>query len=160
MTVMEQLFVVLHNVHSTQRIKDMAKLVTGFGLKSLIVSKAEGAAAISGIPEAQKIMYKEKRSLLCFPDLPDVIELLKPEEICVFVPRRFAKETYNPSKIAAQLKEGRKILFVFGGSEPGLSKREMDLGRTMSLDVVDDIGPVGTAAIVLYELMKSFKSNE
>ena len=157
---MEQLFVVLHNVHSTQRIKDMARLVIGFGLKSLIVSKAEGAAAISGIPEAQKIMYKEKRSLLCFPDLPDVIELLKPEEICVFVPQRFAKETYNPSKIAAQLKEGRKILFVFGGSEPGLSKREMDLGRTMSLDVVDDIGPVGAAAIVLYELMKSFKSNE
>lgn len=157
---MEQLFVVIHNVHSTQRIKDMARLAIGFGLKSLIVSKAEGAAAISGIPEAQKIMYKEKRSLLCFPDLPDVIELMKPDKICVFVPQRFAKERYNPCEIAEQLKEGKKILFVFGGSEPGLSKREMDLGRTMSLDVIDDVGPIGTAAIVLYELMKSLELNK
>jgi len=157
---MKQLFVVLHNVHSTQRIKDMAKLAIGFGLKSLIISKAEGAAAVSGIPEAQKIMYKEKKSLLCFPDLPDVIELLKPEEIWVFVPQRFAEETYNPGKIATQLKDGKKILFVFGGSEPGLSKRDIDLGRAISLDMIDDIGPVGTAAIALYELMKFFKSNE
>lgn len=157
---MKKLFVVLHNVHSPQRIKDMARLIIGFGLKSLIISKAEGAAAISGIPEAQKIMYKEKRSLLCFPDLPDVIELLKPEETCIFAPQRFAKETYDPTKIATQLKEGKKILLVFGGSEPGLSKRDMDLGRTVSLDIVGDIGPVGMAAVALYELLKSFKPNK
>jgi len=154
---MDQLFVVLHNVHSIQRVKDMAKLVIGFGLKSLIISKAEGAAAVSGIPEAQKIMYKQKKSLLCFPDLPDVIELLKPDEIYVFVPPRFAKDTYDPTKIANKLKEEGKILFVFGGSEPGLSKKEMDLGKTVSLDTVEDIGPIGLAAVVLYELKKFLK---
>lgn len=151
---MDRLFVVLHNVHSIQRVKDMAKLAIGYGLKSLIVSKAEGAAAVSGIPEAQKIMYKEKKSLLCFPDVSDAIELLRPEEVYVFVPPRFAKDTYNPIEIANKLKEGKKILFVFGGSEPGLSKKEMDLGKTVSLDIVGDIGPIGVAAVVLYQLKK------
>ena len=53
------LFIVLHNVHSVQRIVDMVKVVKAFKniISMLIITKAIGAAAQSGVPEGLSLIH-------------------------------------------------------------------------------------------------------
>ena len=51
-----------------------------------------------------------------------------------------------------KLKDHKKILLIFGGSDPGLSKRDLELGIDTYLPVPADIGTIGTAAIILFQI--------
>ncbi len=155
---MGKVIVVLHNVYSVQRVIEMAKLVYGLGFDTLIVSKAQSAAAQSGVPDAQKLALKKNKNFFYLADLPDVLELFKPELVLMFVPKEYASEAYNPKQVIEVLNQGKNVVLVFGGSEPGLTKRELELGKPVFLEHVnEDIGPVGYASIALYELLKLLK---
>lgn len=144
-----EVFPVLHNAYSQQRVVEAARIVYGLGYQVLVVTKASGSAAQAGVPEAQKLALKMGRTFMCLPDLPDAIEILKPDAILLFVPRKYAQRSLSE---AVKEAPGR-LLAVFGGSDPGLSKRELEMGIAVYPDGVDeDVGSTGMVAISLYLL--------
>jgi len=150
------LLVVLHNVLSIQRVVEMAKVVYGLGFSTFIVSKASGAAAQSGVPEAQKLALKRSKNFICLSDLSEVLELFSPSEVYIFVPKDYSQEEFSPLEVVEKIRGGHRVALVFGGLEPGLSRKEIELGRAVTLPhVSSDVGPVGTAAIALYEIIKA-----
>lgn len=152
MKMLENLYVAIHNVTGIQKIKEYTKVLLGFQIKTIIISKAVGSAAMSGVPQAQKLVFKKGGNLLYVEDIPDIIELLSPDEIHVVAPQPYAKNKFNPESVAQKLKDKTKVLMIFGGSDPGLSKRELDFGIDSYLEVPADIGTIGTAAIILYQI--------
>lgn len=155
---MGKLIVVLHNVYSVQRVIEMAKLVYGLGFDTLVISKAQSAAAQSGVPEAQKIALKKSKNFFYLSDIPDVLELFKPEMVLLFVPQEYASSVYDPNEVLKTLEKGN-VVMIFGGSEPGLTKRELEYGKAVFIDKIkEDIGPIAYASIALYELIKTKSS--
>lgn len=140
---------VLHNAYSAQRLIESARTVYGLNFKLFVVTKASGSAAQVGVPEAQKLAMKIGGSFAFLPDLPDAIEILRPDRIILVVPKKYAS-----ASLVEVLKEAAgRIMIVFGGSEPGLSKKELELGVPAYIEgVEEDLGPVGLLAIVLYEI--------
>jgi len=131
----------------------MAKVVYGLGFDTLIVSRAYGAAAQSGVPEAQKLALKKSKNFFYVSDLTDVIEVFNPSLVLLFVPREYAEEEFDAMSVAESLKRGDVVILIFGGAEPGLSKKELELGKAMYVKGIDEyIGSTGFAAIVLYLL--------
>ncbi|MEM0042692.1 MAG: RecB-family nuclease [Thermofilaceae archaeon] len=140
---------VLHNAYSQQRVVEAARVVYGLGYHVFIVTKASGSAAQAGVPEAQKLALKMGRTFMCLPDLPDAIEVLKPNMVLLFVPKKYAQK---PLSEVVNTAAGR-LLAVFGGSDPGLSKKELEMGIAVYPDgIEEDVGSTGMVAIALYLL--------
>ena len=139
----------LHNVYSQQRVVEVAKVVYGLGFKVFVVTKAIGSAAQAGVPEAQKLALKLDRAFIYLPDLPDAIEVLRPDKVLLVLPRKYA-----PTPVSEAVKSASgKVMVVFGGAEPGLTKRELELGIAVHPDgIEEDVGATGLAAISLYLL--------
>ncbi len=142
---------VLHNVMSVQKIQEIAKLVYGLGFKTLVISRALGSAAQVGVPEAQKIAIKLGRNLLYLGDIDDVIDIFKPDFSLFIMPKKYGSKPL--SNIITELRG--KVLVIIGGTEPGLSSRELSKGLAVFPEGIDeDIGTVGLMAITLYILRK------
>ncbi|MCE4600062.1 MAG: RecB-family nuclease [Desulfurococcales archaeon] len=141
---------VIHNVSSVQRVVDMARLVYSLGYDTLIVTKAYGGAAQSGIPEAMRIALRENKRLIVLPELSDAVELLKPDQIFI-VTKDYSEEHLDPAKPPRL--EGR-ILIAFSGSDPDFSIQEARLGRPIYLKGIEGgrLGPLAEAGIILYAL--------
>ena len=150
--MMRNIVVVLHNVQSVQRVIETAKICYGLGYNTLVISKAIGTAAQTGVPEANKIAMRLGKRLLCVPDIQDAIDLLKPDKVFLYAPKPYAKNVFNPKKIIDEIGQGNLVLMVFGGLEPGLSSRELSLGESFHLDLPGNIGSIGALSIVLYLL--------
>ena len=154
---MKNLYVTLHNVFSSQKIREMTELILGFGIETFIISKAASSAATVGVPESQKMIFKKGKNLIFVKDLPDAIELLKPDKIYTFIPKPYSKTEFNAAKVIESIKNNMKIMLVFAGAKPGLSKKELEMGTDVFLDLPGDIGSIGYAAVVLYEILKNLK---
>lgn len=148
--MMRNIVVVLHNVHSVQRVIETAKICFGLGYDTLVISKAIGTAAQSGVPEANKIAMKLGKRLLCVPDIQDAIDLLKPDELFLYAPKPYAKKPFDPKEIVGEAKRGNIIMLIFGGLEPGLSSRELLLGNSFYIDLPGNVGSIGALTIILY----------
>ena len=142
----------LHNVSSPQRVVEVARAAYSLGYDIFAVSKPTGAAAQSGVPEAQRIALKEGKTLVVLPSVESAAELLGAGTIVFVVPRKFAdKPLEEVIKSIAGKGVEQKILLVFGGAEPGLSAREMEAGeRAYISGVENDVGPTALAVIALY----------
>ena len=68
--------------------------------------------------------------MLFFSDMEDILEALKPQKIYLLVSRKYGKKPIPYNKIATELKSN-KVLVVVGGTSPGLTRKEMDLGEIM-----------------------------
>jgi len=158
---MKNLVLVIHNVHSPQRLIELAKVFYGLGYTNLVISKAMGAAAQIGIPEVQKISMKNGGKLIITLDLDGAIELIKPNTILLAVQKPYGKTVYKPEEIAKKLIEGLNVMIIIGGLEPGLTSKELLLGEAIYIDGIEkDVGCIGLATIVLYELKKYFDKLE
>lgn len=152
---MKNLVMVIHNIHSPQRLIELAKVFYGLGYSNLVISKAAGAAAQIGIPEVQKISIKTGGKLIITMDLEDAIELIKPNIILLAVHKPYGKTVYKPEEVAKKMIEGLTVMIVIGGLEPGLTSKELSLGESIYIDDIEsDIGCVGLATIIIYELKK------
>ncbi|MEM2214488.1 MAG: RecB-family nuclease [Candidatus Nezhaarchaeales archaeon] len=145
---MNEVIPVLHNVFSVEIVKQFAKICYGLGFKTLVISKPSGAAAQAGLPEAQKLALKKGRALVVLSGIEDVIEVFKPLLVIFITPKKYAKTRFDAEHIISELEKG-PITIIFGGSEPGISAKEMELGVPMHIDVEDDLGPLGFASITL-----------
>ncbi|MFW9886502.1 MAG: RecB-family nuclease, partial [Candidatus Thorarchaeota archaeon] len=76
---MKDVYLVLHNVHAVSKVIETAQVVYGLRFPNFIVSKAEGSAAQTGIPESNRLAMKMKGSFAVLPDLRDVLEMLAVE---------------------------------------------------------------------------------
>lgn len=152
---MPEPIVILHNVTSPQRVVEFVSICSALNFKHVIISKPGGAAAQMGIPQAFKIAVKNKVFLSILPDIKDVAELYNPEEMLFFVPPESAEKEYDPNIL-----NERKVALVFGGMEPGLSRRETEIGTRVHVGLPSFIGTLGLAAIVLYMSKKTLSASE
>jgi SpoU rRNA methylase family enzyme len=161
--MLDRFIPVLHNTNSSQRVAETARIAFGLGYKTLVISKAVGPAAQIGLPEAQKLALRYNANVIFLADLPEVLDLLQPEITLVVVPGKYGgvKLSEALARIFPSLKDRKKILLVFGGSEPGLTQREMKIGETVHPDgITEDIGAVGVVAVTLYTLMREIQAKQ
>ncbi len=151
---------VLHNVSSVQRVVDMARLVYALDFDLLVVTKAYGGAAQSGVPEAMRLALKEGKSLIVLPDLGDAIELMKPDSVVAVTPRSPEELVTGPGD-AARILNG-KTMIVFSGGEPDFTASELSSAskRVYIGGVKRKLGPVAEASIILYSVSQALGSGE
>ncbi|MFW9793762.1 MAG: RecB-family nuclease [Candidatus Thorarchaeota archaeon] len=149
---LKNIYVVLHNVHSASKTIETAQVVYGLGFSNFVVSKAEGSAAQAGVPDANRLAMKMKCNFMVLPDLKDVLEVLSVEHPLMIASPVLVKNRLDFKKLSEQTKSGR-VAIILSGSSSSFSRKEMDLGDCFSLEALVDIGPSGTAAVVLYSLL-------
>ena len=148
----KNIYVVLHNVHSASKTVETAQVVYGLGFSNFVVSKAEGSAAQDGVPAANRLAMKMKCNFMVLPDLKDVLEVLKIEHPLMITSPVLVKERLDFAGLSERMKSGERVAVILSGSNNSFSRKEMDLGECRSLEARVDVGPSGTAAIVLYTL--------
>lgn len=151
---------VLHNVSSVQRVVDMARLVYALDFQLLVVTKAYGGAAQSGVPEAMRLALKEGKSLIVLPDLSDAIELLNPDTIVAVTPRGSEEAISTPEDVSRLI--NGKTLIVFSGGDPDFTATELSrANKRVYIDgVKGKLGPVAEASIILYSISRSKVSGQ
>lgn len=145
---MPEIIPVLHNVNSPNRLTEFVSVCVSLGFKTIIISKPTGSAAQIGIPEAFKFAIKTGARLIVVPDLRDIKELFQ-GEFFLFTSPENSNTKFNPEELKHM--EGN-IFLVFGGMEPGLTKRELELGKPLHIGVPNIMSVIGIASIVLYLL--------
>ncbi len=145
---MAEVIPVIHNVSSVQRVVDMARLAYSLDYDVLVVTKAYGGAAQSGVPEAMRLALREGKSLITLPDLEDAVGLLNPDKT-LLVTRDYQARPIDPLDPPGV--EGR-VLIVFPGGEPDFTASEARLGEPVyPLGVPRGrMGAVAEAAVILY----------
>ena len=153
--VKKKIYVVLHSVHAISKILETAQVVYGLGFSNFIVSKAEGSAAQTGVPEANRFALKMRKTFMVLPDLPDVVELLDVENPILVVSPKLTKEKLDFDQLKHRVETEKRSVIVVSGSNSSFSRKEMDLGECVSLNADVDIGPAGTISIILYKLLET-----
>ncbi|MFW9803947.1 MAG: RecB-family nuclease [Candidatus Thorarchaeota archaeon] len=147
---MKDVYLVLHNVHAVSKVIETAQVVYGLRFPNFIVSKAEGSAAQTGIPESNRLAMKMKGSFAVLPDLRDVLEMLAVERPIMITSPVLVKQRADINGIAERIQDGERIVIALSGSNSSFSRKEMDMGECFSFEAKVDIGPAGTAAILLH----------
>ena len=150
---LKNVYVVLHNVHSASKTIETAQVVYGMGFPNFVVSKAEGSAAQAGVPDANRLAMKMKNNFMVLPDFKDVLEVLKIEHPLIITSPVLVKERLDFAELSEKVKSGKRIGIFLSGSNSSFSRKEMDQGECRSLEARVDIGPSGTAAIILHSLL-------
>ncbi|NPB01337.1 MAG: hypothetical protein GXO28_00315 [Methanopyri archaeon] len=148
--------VVYHNVHSPRKVEEMARTAVGFGAKRFVVSRALGSAAQEGVPAAQLACLEGDVDFMVFSDLKEALRVLEPDRVYMAEDAEHGgSRPFDPSEVADRLRDGEEVVFVFGSSRPGLSKRELELGdEAVYVGSEGNIGEVGALAIVLWSLSR------
>ncbi len=150
---LKNVYVILHNIHSASKTIETAQVVYGLGFSNFGVSKAEGSAAQAGVPDANRLAMKMKCNFMVLPDLKDVLEVLSIEHPLMITSPVLVKERLDFEHLSREVKSGERVVIILSGSNNSFSRKEMDLGECRSLEARVDIGPSGTAAIILYSLL-------
>ena len=151
---LKNIYVVLHNVHSASKTVETAQVVYGLGFSNFVISKAEGSAAQAGVPDANRLAMKMKQNFMVLPDLKDALEVLNIEQPLLITSPVLTKDRLDLNQLSERAKSGERIAIMLSGSYSSFSRKEMDLGECCSLDAKVDIGPAGSAAIILNALTK------
>jgi SpoU rRNA methylase family enzyme len=151
--ILKNIYIVLHNVHSASKTLETAQVVYGLGYQNYVVSKAEGSAAQSGVPDANRLAIKMKRNFMVLPDLPVVLDTLDFDYVLLIPSPKLTKTRLDAGNILERLRAGERIAVVLSGSTSSFSRKEMDLGENSALQAEVDIGPSGTAAVILHTLL-------
>lgn len=89
---------------------------------------------------------------MVLPDIRDVLELFEVEKPLMIVSPVLTKERLDFNHLREQVSSGKRTIIALCGGTSSFSRKEMDLGECVSLDAVIDIGPAGSAAIILHAL--------
>ncbi len=149
-----------HNSHSRNAVKFFADTCIGLGCKNILFTKISSSAASIGIPEAQKTILKAGGNLLFFSEIADAIEIFKPISIYFLVPKKFANCSVPYDSIVKELETG-KVLVIVGGSIPGLTRKDLDLGKGIFLEEISsDINPIAQTTLFLSGIMQTHQERE
>ncbi|MFX0099303.1 MAG: RecB-family nuclease [Candidatus Hodarchaeota archaeon] len=148
----KNVFFVLHSAESPKVMKEFTRIVIeGFDKDNLVLSRVMGSAT-KGIEQASKDCFKNQKNLLIIKDLDDLKELINLDRIYLFPPPQYSKGMIDLAEVSGFIKEGKNIAFVFGGGKvSGLTRKELEAGEAVKI-TERDIGPLGCASILVYEL--------
>ncbi|MFX0124031.1 MAG: RecB-family nuclease, partial [Candidatus Hodarchaeota archaeon] len=139
--ISKNLMMAFHNSHSRKAVKLFADTCIGLSCKNVIFSKITASAASIGIPDAQKTILNAGGSLLFFSDIENILETLRPNKLYLLVSRRYGETSIPYKEIITNLNDGM-VLVVVGGTSPGLTRKELDLGKCIFANEVEsDINP-------------------
>ncbi|MFX1516519.1 MAG: RecB-family nuclease [Promethearchaeota archaeon] len=157
--ISKNLMMAFHNSHSRQAVKLFADTCIGLSCKNIIFSKITASAASIGIPQAQKTIFNAGGNLLFFSDVEAILEALKPHKIYLLVSRKYGKSPIPYNEIITDLEIG-KVLVIVGGTSPGLTRKELDLGICVFADeVISEVNPIALTALFLSGLNNFFKNS-
>ncbi|UCG00599.1 MAG: hypothetical protein JSW11_13380 [Candidatus Heimdallarchaeota archaeon] len=157
--ISKNLMMAFHNSHSRKAVKYFADTCIGLGCKNVIFSKITASAASIGIPDAQKAILNARGNLLFFSDVKSILEVLHPHKIYLLVSRKYGESSIPFKEIISELKVG-KVLVVVGGTSPGLTRKELDLGKCIFVDEVEtDVNPIALTALFLGGLTRVVKDS-
>ena len=157
--ISKNLMMAFHNSHSRMAVKLFADTCIGLSCNNVIFSKITASAASIGIPDAQKTILNAGGNLLFFSDVENILEALRPHKIYLLVSRKYGESSIPFQEIVTDLKVG-KVLIVVGGTSPGLTRKELDLGKCVFADEVNSvINPIALTALFLGELKKVVKDS-
>lgn len=139
-----ELIVAVYNISSVPKMLEIAKVTYGFGVRRLALIKVFGAAA-QQIGDLFKLAFKMGGEVLVFNDIPDAVELLKPD--VVYVLDKPGRDTKPVEKT------GGKVLLLVHGADLSFSPRELPQGAVLVHGVEKDIGSTGQLAVALYRLL-------
>lgn len=149
----QNVYFALHNAHSRSIIVQFVQTVLGFGFKNIIISKATGSAATSGIPEAFRLAFPQNANMLVTSNIQEAIDLIRPQDTYLIISKKYASEALNMQEVKQSLEQGKKELFVLGGSSPGLSRKELELGAPRHVTTAsEEIAPTAYLGILLDKL--------
>jgi len=113
------MYVIFHNFASQIKLEEMARTALAYGSKLVVVSKATGMAAQSGIPTVSRLVFERGGKLLVTHSLEEALEVLKPDK--VYLITDLAEDELKREEI----REGNA--YVFFGNYP--VKKEETLGE-------------------------------
>ncbi|MHA2169576.1 MAG: RecB-family nuclease [Candidatus Kariarchaeaceae archaeon] len=143
-----------HNVSSGSRCSEFVRIAAGMGYKTLVITQAQGSAAQRGLPAAQKLALKHDINFMSLYDLSDIKELFQPDEMIVIAPPPYGDENLD-HEFVESLKEKRWIA-VFGGNDPGLSRKDLEKGDRVAHVPAGDLGSIGMLTLGLALLTGKF----
>lgn len=146
--------IVLHNVTSPKSCTDFIKIASGMGFKTLIITHAQGSAAQRGLPAAQKMALKQDVNFMSLLDIEDVKELFQPEKIIVIAPPPYGDK--NLTQEFLDDLQNKRYVVVFGGNEPGLSRKDLEKGDEIIQIPAGDLGSTGTLTLGLALFTRKF----
>lgn len=147
--------IVFHNVVSPKGCTDFVKIAAGMGFKTLIITNAQGSAAQRGLPAAQKLALKNNVNFMSLLDIDDVKELFQPEMVIVVAPPPYGEENLT-EEFLDSIREKRYIV-VFGGNDPGLSRKDLEKGEKIVQIPAGDLGSIGMLTLGLALFTRKFK---
>ncbi|WP_054856602.1 RecB-family nuclease [Vulcanisaeta sp. JCM 16159] len=133
---------VIHNPASVQKLLDAVKVSLGFGLKTIVVTKAVGTAAQQGVPEAFRLVLRSGATLIVLPDIKDAVELLHPDSVYFLSTRG--------DSMGDEVR-GR-VLVVIQASDQPFMQSELSLGRQVKV-VGRDVGSTALLTLALNKLL-------
>ncbi len=140
--LIERIIPVIHGASSVQKLLEGVRVSLGFGLKTIVVTRASGAAAQQGIPEAFRLVLKSGASLVVLSDLRDVIELFNPENVFLLG----SKGEPLPNEV-----KGRTLFVIHAGDQP-FTQGELSLGRSIRV-IARDVGSTAFLALALARVL-------
>ena len=147
--------IVFHNVVSPKGCTDFVKIAAGMGFKTLIVTNAQGSAAQRGLPAAQKLALKNNVNFMSLLDIDDVKELFQPEMVIVVAPPPYGEQNLTEDFLNS-IREKRYAV-VFGGNDPGLSRKDLEKGEEIVQIPAGDLGSIGILTLGLALFTRKFK---
>jgi SpoU rRNA methylase family enzyme len=149
--------ITLHNVASAKTCTEFVKIAAGMGFKTLVITNAQGSAAQRGLPSAQKLAMQNNINFMTLASLEDVRELLQPDTMLVVAPPPYGEKNLT-AEVVGQL-EGKRWIAVFGGNDPGLSRKDLAKGDEIVQVPAGDIGSIGMLTLGLALLTGKFGFN-
>lgn len=146
--------IVFHTVNSSKSCTEFVRIATGMGFKTVIITNAQGTAAQRGLPAAQKIALQKNVNFMALSDISDVRELFSPDEIVVVAPPPYGKENITTEFLNSL--EGKRWVAVFGGNDPGLTRKDLEKGDRVAQVPAGDISSIGTLTLGLALLTGKF----
>ena len=136
------MIVAYHDVYSVAKLMEVYKVVSAYGIQTFVVSRVQGAAAQTGIPEISVKAFQEGVKLLVVPDIKDAVELLRPSKVIILSKR--AEKVFDPSEVTED------TMVVVTGTEPDVSKWD-EVGDLRAVEP-RNLGDVGRITVALCKL--------
>lgn len=135
------MIVTYHDVHSVAKLQEIARIVFAHdNVRVFVVSRPQGTAAQTGVPEVHLAAARKGKRVLIVPDLRDAVEVLKPRK--VFIITRKAEREFDPKEVSED------DMIVVAGTEPDATKFDID-GLEPRKVLPEGMGDVGYVATVL-----------
>ncbi|MCE4617012.1 MAG: RecB-family nuclease [Desulfurococcales archaeon] len=140
--------VVLNNTASANRVIETIKIARAYGISTVYFTRVYGAAAQSGIPEAFKYAMKHGIAIAVFPELSDLVEIVKGELYLL-----------TPTGEPIESESKTDFYLVIDGSDSGFEPLEARLGKKVSItDLPKGLPATAMLAVALHNLTRGKKT--